>query len=112
MDAHQLGIQIMASHDPGQRAMAMSSLIMELLVEVQALREAVAEVPAAKAAYRAAYERVCVLSHNSAGVTPGEVKVLQQFLNGREGTWLGRLGASADEVAAFEKECRKVETYT
>jgi hypothetical protein len=111
-DAHQLAMQIMASRDPSERAAALASVVLELLTEVQALRLAVADMPEAREKYRLAYARTRVLSHNSAGVTPGEGKVLQQFLAGREGEWMKRLGASPKDVADFEAECRQVETYT
>lgn len=111
-DAQRLGLQILASTNPSERAAALSSLVMDLLVEVQALRLAVAAVPEAREKYREAYESTYVLSHNSAGVTPGQVKVLKEFLTQREGAWLKRLGVSDAEVAAFESHCREVETYS
>jgi len=98
-------------------------IISRLMIEVEALREALAspETPeAVRQAYRQAYERTAVLSHNAAGPTGGMEKVLRRFFPHKtdserfssEMAMLERLGASSAEQQAIREELETVETYT
>jgi hypothetical protein len=70
-------------------------------------------------AYRAAYARIAVLSHNAAGPTGGEEKILRRFFP-REGgdrfaaevAMMQRLGATPEEQQAMKAKLEEVETYT
>jgi hypothetical protein len=53
--------------DLARRVDALTTLVLDLLAEVEALRQA----QAAKADYRDAYRAACLLTHNAAGPTSG-----------------------------------------
>jgi hypothetical protein len=102
---------------------ALAMLLLRLMVEVEALREALAspETPeAVRQSYRQAYARIAVLSHNAAGPFGGTEKVLRRFLpsDGEAGRFapelamLARLGASAEEQQALRDKLEEVEMYT
>jgi hypothetical protein len=114
----------------GGSQMHLVTVLHRLLVEVEALREALSspETPeAVRAAYRQAYERTASLSHNAAGPTGGVEKVLARFFpsetkTDRSGTNKGRfasemammdrLGASEEDKQALREELETVETYS
>lgn len=98
-------------------------LVFRLMMEVEALREALSspETPeAVRQGYRQAYERIAVLSHNAAGTTGGMEKILRRFFpHGTsserfvpELAMLERLGATEPELQALREELETVETYT
>jgi hypothetical protein len=105
-------------------------LLMRLLIEVEALREALSspETPeAVRVAYRKAYERIATLSHNAAGPSGGVEKVLRQFFPtdpkalrlgpskdrfAPEMVMMDRLGASEEDKQALREQMELVETYT
>jgi len=99
------------------------TVLMRLLTEVEALREALSspETPeAVRAAYRKAYERTASLSHNSAGPSGGMEKVLARFFpegtpTGRfpsEMAMMDRLGASEEDKQALYEHLETVETFS
>jgi hypothetical protein len=98
-------------------------VITRLMIEVEALREALSspETPeAVRQAYRQAYERIAVLSHNAAGPTGGMEKVLRRFFPhsadserfASEMAMLERLGATSEDQQTIREELETVETYT
>jgi hypothetical protein len=95
----------------GSSEAALVTMVFRLMIEVEALREALStpETPeSVRQSYREAYERIALESHNAAGPDPGVVKVLSRFFPHRtdserfasEMAMLDRLGAShADKQA-------------
>jgi hypothetical protein len=99
------------------------TLLFRLTMEVEALREALSspETPeSVRQAYREAYKRTAVLSHNAAGPTGGTEKVLRTFFpwEAREDRFnaelemMKRLGASPEELEALRDKMEEVEMYT
>jgi hypothetical protein len=99
------------------RVSVLTSLVFDLMAEVEALRQA----HVSDAAYRAAYRDVGLLTHNSAGPSAGWQKLLaryypeRRFADGRvwrESVMLQRLGFTPDEIAAFQQQADEMEQYT
>ncbi|HOU52842.1 MAG TPA: hypothetical protein PLQ97_02825 [Myxococcota bacterium] len=103
-----LGWKLLTSNDPKELSSVLSRIVVELLIEVEAMRKALASIPACRDQYKSAYYKTRVLSHNSAGVLPGYIKVLCEMMENREEKWLQILGASTQEVSKFEEECEFV----
>lgn len=108
-----------------ERNLALISLISDLLVEVEALREAVLRLSAGAgtdtSSYREAYREAALIAHNSAGTRSGLDKLLDRFYPGasesgeqpmREVIMPRRLGMSQPEIEAFEKEAKELEMLT
>jgi len=100
-----------------RRVEALTTLVLDLLVEVEALRQA----QAAQTAYRDAYRAAALLTHNSAGPSSGWQKLLERYYpleassDGR--TWrevlmMRRLGFTPAELEAYREEAAQVETDT
>lgn len=98
-------------------------LVFRLMIEVEALREALSSSDApehVRQSYRLAYERTAVLSHNAAGITGGMEKVLRRFFPQGTGSerfvpemaMMERLGATSEDLQALRDELETVETYT
>lgn len=98
-------------------------LLSHLLTEVEALREALSspETPeAVRRNYLEAYERIAVLSHNSAGPSGGLEKIIRRFVPDQTRTdrfapelkMMERLGATEQEQQALREAMEKVEMYT
>ena len=94
-------------------------ILIRLMTEVEALREALSspDTPeSVRQSYRKAYERIAVLSHNSAGPSGGQEKVLRRYFAETqedpghpyvpERLMMKRLGATEEEL---EKLCAKME---
>ena len=100
-----------------QRIGMLTAVVVDLMVEVEALRGALIGV----AGYREAYKQTGLLSHDSTGPSMGLEKVIDRFYprDGdaggrvwRESLMLRRLGFSADDVAAYREEAKGMETRT
>jgi len=100
-----------------RRVEALTALVVDLLAEVEALRQA----HATHSAYRDAYRDVSVLTHNSAGPSSGWEKLLDRYYpreaspDGRawrESLMMRRLGFSPAEIEAYQREAEEAETYT
>jgi len=98
-------------------------LLERLLMEVEALREALSDpsVPdTVRAAYKQAYARTAIMSHHSAGPHGGLEKLLRRYCpraETGERFWaerqmMARLGATADEQTALCEGIEEVESYT
>lgn len=98
-------------------------LLSHLLTEVEALREALSspETPeAVRRNYLKAYERIAVLSHNSAGPSGGLEKIIRRFVPDKTRTdrfapelkMMERLGATEQEQQALREAMENVEMYT
>lgn len=99
------------------RVEALTTLVLDLLAEVEALRRA----QGTKSDYRDAYRATCLLTHNSAGPSTGWEKLIecyyphQQSSDGRvwrESAMMRRLGFSSTEIDAYRKEAGEAEVYT
>lgn len=109
------------SKSPSEAALAF--LVARLMMEVEALREALSSPStpeAVRQSYRQAYERIAVLSHNSAGPSGGEEKIIRRFVPDQtrtdrfapELTMLQRLGGTAEEQQTLREAMEEVEMYT
>jgi hypothetical protein len=98
-----------------RRIETLTTLVLTLATEVEALRATLADIAPEKYAER--YRETLLLSHNSAGVMPGEGKILQLFFFDERAScpelgMLRRLGLSNEEIAAYLAERELVSTYT
>jgi len=100
-----------------RRVEALTTLVLDLLVEVDALRQA----QATQTAYRDAYRAAALLTHNSAGPSSGWQKLLERFYplqassDGRawrELLMLRRLGFTPTEMEAYQAEAEQAEMDT
>jgi hypothetical protein len=100
-----------------RRVEALTTLVIDLLAEVEALRQ----VQATQTAYQDAYREASLLTHNAAGPSSGAEKLLERFYPrqpGRDGrTWretlmMRRLGFTPGEIDAYQREAEQAETYT
>ena len=100
-----------------RRVEALTTLALNLMAEVEALRQA----HVADRAYRDAYLDTCLLTHNSAGPTSGWHKLLGRYLPDergsdgrvwREAVMLERLGATSAEIEEFQRRAEEMEQYT
>jgi hypothetical protein len=100
-----------------RRVEALTTIVLDLLAEVEALRQALAAQPA----YRDAYREALLLTHNSAGPSSGWEKLLDRYyprqasVDGRawrETLMMRRLGATAADIEAYRREAESAETYT
>ena len=105
------------SEEGGRRLDSLTILVMDLMMEVEALRTALA----AESSYRDAYRETGLLTHNSAGPSMGWDKLLDEFYPGtkdgrgrgwRESLMLRRLGYSPDEIEAYRRDAEGMEVLT
>ena len=110
-----------------ERIGALVVVALDLLVEVEALREVVMRLSAgaisdpSMAPYLAGYRETAFLSHNSAGPSSGLEKVIARFYpkkrdpdgrTWREGVLLERLGMAEAEFEAYKARAKEAEYYT
>lgn len=139
LSGREIGMALSGAGDPMTRLEALSRVVVDLLVEVEALRTAVAELsggPAGKPgtdrydgpchdeslvedkpAYAAAYVNSAYALHNSAGPSGGIDKIVGRFYpaNGsgpREPLMLRRLGYSEAAVARFLQAAEHAELFS
>jgi hypothetical protein len=68
-----------------EQVAALRSVVFDLLTEVEALRATIAGDETLRARYAAAYRATAIVAHDSAGLKPGTVKALENFVTaGRE----------------------------
>ena len=100
-----------------RRVEALTTVVLDLLAEVEALRQA----QAAKGNYRDAYHAACLLTHNSAGPSSGWEKLIECYYPGdksadgrvwRESIMMRRLGFTPAELDEYQKEAGEAETHT
>src|SRR5262245_33931302 len=117
--AHE--IMIALSTPGADRVDVLVDLVLDLFMEVAALRDDRIRRGQHLDSYRVAYRDNALLSHNSAGPSSGWDKVLSHFYPSqkrddgrvwRESTMLRRLGSTDAEVLDFENEAKQSETYT
>lgn len=115
----------MADESPeGLTNAALIQLVLRLMVEVEALREALSNPKTpevVRQSYRRAYERISVLSHSAAGLSCGNQKVMSRFIvpkdegRGRfasQMAMLARLGATEEEQQALADKMEAAMMYT
>ncbi len=121
--ARELHAALFAHYSQGGGASAVVTVLVRLLVEVEALREALShpDTPqAVRQCYREAYARVAVLSHNAAGLSGGMEKVLERFVPesvpgqsyASEMGMLERLGATAEQRREVGAEMELAQQFT
>jgi hypothetical protein len=97
--------------------------VLDLFVEVEALREALLMSPlgygGARSPYGMAYLKTALLTHHAGGVANGHEKLMHQFYGQAYwgGEWraflfMRRLGFSTDDISQYLREAQEVETYT
>jgi hypothetical protein len=100
-----------------QRVDAVTTLVFDLLAEVEALRQAQTTQPA----FRDAYRDALLLTHDSAGPSSGWEKLLDRYYprqtsgDGRawrETLMMRRLGLTPAEIEAYQQEAEAAETLT
>ncbi len=121
------------------RVAVLAQVVIDLLVEVEALRDALArtkaggaarpahggydipctdaELTEGKAAYPAAYVDAAFVPHNGAGPSSGLEKLLARFYPAdgaapRETLMLDRLGFTEAEIARFHQAARQANDFT
>ena len=106
-----------SKEDLCRRIDALSFVVRDLLVEVEALRAAAIDSPG----YKTAYRDTCYLAHNNCGPSSGWHKILFQYYpltHGqsarawREVSMLKRLGYNKEEVDEFQSKAEKMEFFT
>lgn len=137
--SRDLAMALYAQGDLGARTEALRHLVIDLLVEVEALRSALTQLQvggagpsvhsgfdipchddtlvAGKAAYPAAYIDAAYVLHNAAGPTAGVEKLLARFYppdtnEPREALMLHRLGFSDSEVDKFVIAATQAEFFS
>ncbi|WP_224369143.1 hypothetical protein [Hyalangium versicolor] len=121
--SYELFLALVEQYRMGPSHAALVTLLLRMTTELEALREALSspETPeSVREAYRKAYERTAVLSHNSAGPTGGAEKILRTFFpwEGRDDRFapelemMKRLGATPEEQEALRDKMEEVEMYT
>jgi len=91
--------------DTEARLTLLQGVVFDLLIEIQALRAVVTDVPELRGRYAESYRKAALLSHNGAGVVPSFEKVIRQFIDvdhggegeHREEPMLRRLGVDVEE---------------
>ncbi|MFT4539905.1 MAG: hypothetical protein ACI841_000162 [Planctomycetota bacterium] len=108
----------------GERVSALASMMLDLTLEVEALRRAHTELSLDQAsadAYKRAYREVALQSHNSMGISSGSHKLISQFYPAeyqtnqrawKECMMIQRLGCTAQEFESYKSEARVVDTDT
>jgi hypothetical protein len=118
-----------AERDP--RIEVLVAMVLDLLVEIEALRTVVSAsklgVGGKESAYGRAYQQTAYLTHNACGPSSGMEKLLALFYppqaEGEERSWyqpmtwreclqMRRLGFSDEEVRAYKEAAREAETFT
>jgi hypothetical protein len=102
---------------PQEHTVLLQSVLLDLLVELRALRDTIAETPELRARYAARYRESALLGRNSAGVIMPAEKVIRAFLDPdgqgegelREEGMLRKLGV---DVEQYRQEAEEVSTYT
>ena len=103
--------------DLGKHLDMLTTVVLDLMMEVEALREA----RAAGSDYRDAYRNTGLLMHDSTGPSMGWDKLLDRYyprdkdLTGRvwrESLMLRRLGVSAGQIEAYRREAQGMEIRT
>jgi hypothetical protein len=102
---------------PAEHVFLLQTVLLDLLTEVQALRDTLAEAPELRARYAAHYRHSMLRAHNAAGVITPLEKVIAAFVdpegNGegelREEGMLRKLGVDIEE---YRREAEEVSMYT
>jgi hypothetical protein len=105
-----------------QRVRALTEVIADLLVEIEALRNLQLQDPLTRERYRLAYDEAAMLSHSSVGPSAGREKLVELFCatklqpdqapRPREALMLKRLGCTDEDIADFEQRAATAETCT
>ena len=113
---------LLDGHSAEQRELAkrvdtLIVVVLDLMTEVEALRDA--QVTGSR--YHDSYRSACILTHNSAGPSTGLDKLLDcfypedRFSDGRvwrESVLMRRLGYTPAEIDAFRRDATEAEMYT
>jgi len=111
------GKPVAGDPDMARRVGALTTLVLDLLAEVEALRQA----QAGECHYRDAYRAACLLTHNSTGPTSGWEKLIERYYptkpsaDGRvwrESIMMRRLGFTPKEIEEYQREAGEAEFYT
>src|SRR5262245_57678030 len=100
-----------------ERLALLQGVVLDLLIEIQALRAVVADVPELRKRYAERYREAALLSHNTAGLVTSLEKVIRQFIDvdhggegeHREEPMLRALGVDIEE---YRREAELVSQLT
>jgi hypothetical protein len=101
----------------GAHLTTLARAVLDLMMEVEALRRAAA----GESDYRAAYRSTGLLTHDCGGPSGGWARLLEQYYpredptakrSWRESAMLKRLGASQEEILAYQREAEGLEFLT
>lgn len=100
-----------------EHTMLLQSVLIDLLVEVRALRDTLADTPELRARYAAHYRRAALLIHDATGVILTADKVIRAFIDPdgkgegelREEGMLRKLGV---DIEAYREEAESVSMNT
>ena len=105
------------SPDPGRRLKILTMVVLDLMMEVEALREAAGS----GSVYRDAYRNAALLTHHNAGLSEGWEKVVDRFYPEEEATegrtWrellmMRRLGFTPPEIESYQRKALEMEMYS
>lgn len=105
------------STDPRQGFDHLVAVVMDLMMEVEALRRAIASA----SGYPEAYRSTALLTHDASGPSTGWDKLLHRFYPEdqdargrawRESLMLRRLGCSSEDLEAYQREAEGMEVLT
>jgi hypothetical protein len=122
-------LQQMVSVQSDQLSISRSSIVtlqrmvFDLQVEVEAIRETLLEsnlaADGSRSIYGIAYLKTASITHDSAGCIPTDWKLLSKFYSNfpdksdwRECLFMERIGFSAEEIAAYKEEAKRLEMLT
>jgi hypothetical protein len=125
-------LTLLSSHHsevpPDPRTEALVAVVLDLLMEVEALRAVLLASDDGgrnRAAYRRAYQETAYLTHNACGPSSGIDKLLALFYperveekrghevrTWRECVMLRRLGFSEEEITRYKEAARQAEMFT
>jgi hypothetical protein len=106
------------------RIEALTQIVLDLMVEVEALRGALLTDPSRrgdpvnKGSYASSYRDTAYLTHDASGCEPRVLKLMQLFYpSERESLWreilmLRRLGFSEKEIDLYKEEAKRAEMFT
>jgi hypothetical protein len=104
-----------AAKSAERRIETLTTLVLTLATETEALRATLADI--APEAYAERYRETLLLSHNSAGISLANGKILKLFFSDEREScpelgMLRRLGASDEDIEDYLAERDRVSSYT
>ena len=105
------------SNDPERTLQTLTKVVLDLMMEIEALRETIAS----GSTYHDTYRKAGLLTHNNAGPSSGWDKLISHFYPDDESTeehtcrerlMMQRLGFSSSDIETYKREAEEMELYT